>query len=62
MNCEDFINDVDFLWDMFKNTGLVGVYLMYEEKKKEIKGRRLIEKVNKRDTKNRYGKRIKELI
>ncbi|MFH1825202.1 MAG: hypothetical protein ABH873_08295 [Candidatus Firestonebacteria bacterium] len=36
MNSVKEVNkDTEFLWDVFENTGLIGVYLMYEEKDKE---------------------------
>ena len=58
MNTKERVKDTEFLWNVFKNTGLIGVYLMYEEKNKEISDKVIM----KRIPKDKDGKRIKEII
>lgn len=55
---EEVNKDTEFLWSVFENTGLIGVYLMYEEKDKEISYKNL----KKRALKNEHTKRIREFI
>lgn len=62
MGYKDFFSDADLLWEVFKNTGLIGVYLMYEEKKKELPNKRSVESILKKDARERHGKRIKESV
>lgn len=57
MSIKESNKDTEFLWNIFKNTGLIGVYLMYVEKNKEISNMML-----KRTRKIKYGKRIRDFI
>jgi hypothetical protein len=56
MEMKDIDKDTEFLWKVFENTGLIGVYLMYEERGKQTGYKNIRDEV----IRGRNGKRIRE--